>query len=77
MRVSKSGSRRQFSIDKNCRQRGKDANDPPLLLEGEAAAEELDVVIRREQRDQGESQSTKGLEDAEAIESWPGQRSWE
>jgi hypothetical protein len=33
--LSTSGSRRQLSVDKNNRQRGNDAPDAPLLIEGE------------------------------------------
>ena len=77
MRLSKSGSRRQLSIDKNCRQRGSDANDSPLLLEREAAAEEADVVIGGEQGNQADGEAAEGLEDAEAIEAWPAEGCWD
>ena len=78
MRVSKSGSRCQLSVaprwravlhnpDKNCRHRGNDEIDAPLLLEGNAGAGEGDVVRGREQGDQAEGQSSDGLREAEAV----------
>jgi hypothetical protein len=63
-----------LSIDKNCRHRGKDEKDSPLLLELEAAAGEGDVVIRREQGDQAEDETSDGLGGAEAVEARPGPR---
>jgi hypothetical protein len=72
IRVSKSGSRRQLSIDKNCRQRGSDENDAPLPLERDASAEGGDVVIGREQGNQANDQAGDGLEPAEPIEAGPG-----
>jgi hypothetical protein len=62
-----------LSIDKNCRQRGSDENDAPLLLELQGAAEEADVVIGGEQRDQSESEPAEALNDAETIEAGPGE----
>ena len=67
IRVSKSGSRRQLSIDKNCRQRGNDEKDAPLLLEVEAAAEGGEVVIRSEQSDEAKDQASDGLEPTKPI----------
>jgi hypothetical protein len=61
-----------LSIDNNCRQRGSDETDSPLLLEWEGAAGEGDVVIGREQGDQAQHEAARGLEDAKAVEAWPG-----
>ncbi|QPN64280.1 hypothetical protein [Synechococcus sp. CBW1004] len=66
-----------MSIDKNCRHRGNDENDAPLLLEGDAGAGEGDVVIGREQGDQAEGQTADGLGETEAVkaetvEPWEG-----
>jgi hypothetical protein len=58
---------------KNCRHRGSDARDAPLLGEGEGAAGEGDVVIGAEQGDQAEDEAAEGLEDAEAIQAGPGE----
>jgi hypothetical protein len=68
-----------LSIDKNCRHRGKDEKDSPLLLELEADAEGGDVVIGGEQGDQAEDETPDRLGGAEAIETepveaWPGAR---
>ena len=68
--ISRTG--RQFSIDKNCRHRGNDEQDSPLLLEREVAASDVDVVIGGEQGDQAEEQATDGLDEAEPIEAGPG-----
>ena len=68
MRVSKSGSRRQLSIDNHCRHRGSDENDAPLLLERDAAAGEGDVVIGGEQGNQPDDQASDDLEPARPIE---------
>ncbi len=73
-RLSKSGSRRQLSIDKNCRHRGNDAKDSPLLLELDAGAEGGDVVIRSKQGDQAKDETSDGLGGAEAVEAGPGER---
>lgn len=67
-RISKSGSRRQLSVDKNCRHRGSDENDTPLLMELAAGAGEGDVVIGGEQGDQAEDETSDGLGSAEAVE---------
>ena len=72
IRVSKSGSRRQLSIDKNCRQRGNDENDAPLLLEREVSTGEGDVVIGGEQRDEADDQASEGLQPAKPIKARPG-----
>ncbi|MFZ9754200.1 MAG: hypothetical protein ACO3B3_11700 [Cyanobium sp.] len=79
LRCSKSGSRRQFSnccaeafgYDKNCRHRGSDASDSPLLLEVDGAADDGDVVIGGEQGDQAENKATDGLGEAETVEAEP------
>jgi len=68
--ISRTG--RQFSIDNNCRHRGSDEQDSPLLLEREVAAGDVDVVIGGEQGDQAEEQATDGLDEAEPIEAGPG-----
>jgi hypothetical protein len=60
-----------LSIDKNCRQRGSDERDSPLLLERDAAAEDGDVVIGGEESDQAEHETAQGLDEAQAIEAWP------
>jgi hypothetical protein len=60
-----------LSIDNNCRQRGSDENDSPLLLELEGAAEEGDMVIGGEQGDQAEGEAAEHLEHAEAVEAQP------
>jgi hypothetical protein len=70
--ISISRTGRQFSIDKNCRHRGSDEKDSPLLLELDACAGEGDVVIGGEQGNQAEEQATDGLEPAEPIEAGPG-----
>jgi predicted transcriptional regulator len=63
---------RQLSVDKNCRHRGSDEQDSPLLLEREVAAGDVDVVIGGEQGDQAEEQAADGLDEAEPIEAGPG-----
>jgi len=60
-----------LSIDNNCRQRGSDENDSPLLLERDAAAEDGDVVIGGKKGDQAEGKAAEHLQDAEAIEAQP------
>jgi hypothetical protein len=60
-----------LSIDKNCRQRGNDERDSPLLLELERATGEGDVVIGGEQGDQAEHETAQGLNEAQAVEAWP------
>jgi hypothetical protein len=57
-----------LSIDNNCRQRGSDENDSPLLLELEGAAEDVDMVIGGKEGDQAEGDAAEHLEHAEAIE---------
>jgi hypothetical protein len=66
-----------LSIDKNCRHRGNDENDSPLLLELDVGAGEGDVVIRREQGDQADDETSDGLGgaktvEAETVEACPG-----
>jgi hypothetical protein len=63
---------RQLSIDKNCRHRGNDEGDAPLLLEADAAAEGGDVVIGGKQSDQAEDHSPAGLDGTEVIQAGPG-----
>ena len=70
-RRSSSGSRRQFSIDKNDLQRGSDAADAPLPLEQDGAAEEHDLVIGGEQGDGSEGDATERLEQPEAVKAQP------
>ena len=72
VRCSISRTGRQLSVDKNCRHRGSDEKDSPLLLEREVAAGDVDVVIGGEQGDQAEEQATDGLDEAEPIEAGPG-----
>ncbi|MEB3260509.1 MAG: hypothetical protein VKP63_07785 [Cyanobacteriota bacterium] len=55
-----------MSVDKNCRHRGRDERDSPLLLELQGAASEGDVVIGGEQGDQAEH-----LEQTQAIKAQP------
>ena len=43
-----------------------------MLLEVEGAAGKGDVVIGGEQGDQAEHEAAQGLEDAKAVEAWPG-----
>ncbi len=59
-------------LNKNCRHRGKDARDSPLLGEGEGASGEIDVVIGGEQGDQTEEQAAEGLHHAKPIEAQQG-----
>ncbi len=72
VRCSISRTGRQFSIDNNCRHRGSDEKDSPLLLEREVAAGDVDVVIGGEQGDQAEEQAADGLTETEPIEAGPG-----
>jgi hypothetical protein len=60
-----------LSIDKNCRQRGNDAKNSPVLLEFDGAAECGDVVIRGKEGNQAEGDTAEHLEHAEAIEAQP------
>jgi hypothetical protein len=59
-------------IDNQCRHRGNDEKDSPLLLETDAAAEGGDVAIGGKQSDQAEEQSATGLDGTELIQAWPG-----
>jgi hypothetical protein len=52
---------------KNCRQRGSDERDSPLLLELEGAAGDGDVVIGGKQGDQAEGDAAEHLEHTQAI----------
>ncbi|MEB3325969.1 MAG: hypothetical protein VKM17_11635 [Cyanobacteriota bacterium] len=58
-------------FDKNCRHRGSDEKDSPLLLELDGVPEEADVVIGGEQGDQAKSEAADGLADAEPVEMEP------
>ncbi|MFN7898173.1 MAG: hypothetical protein ACK5N0_00715 [Synechococcaceae cyanobacterium] len=60
-----------MSIDNNCRQRGSDENDSPLLLECDGAAEEGDMVIGGEEGDQADGEAAEHLEHAEVVEAQP------
>ena len=63
-----SGLRRQLSVCKNKRHRGKDEPHAPLLLELEVdACWDGDVVIGAEQGDQGNHEAGMGLDDSLAI----------
>jgi hypothetical protein len=68
--ISRTG--RQLSIDKNCRHRGNDEKDSPLLLETDAAAEGGDVVIGGKESDQAKDHSAAGLNGTEVIQAGPG-----
>jgi hypothetical protein len=72
VRASISRTGRQLSVDKNCRHRGNDEGDAPLLLEADGAAGEGDVVIRGKEGDQAEDQAAAGLDGTEVIEPRPG-----
>jgi hypothetical protein len=74
VRCSISRTGRQFSIDKNCRHRGSDEQDSPLLLKLEVGSGDRDVVIGGEQGDQAEEQAADGLDEAEPIKAGPGTR---
>ena len=54
-------------FDKNCRHRGSDEKDSPLLLKLEAGAGEGDVVIGGEQGDQAEDETSDALGGPQAI----------
>ena len=66
--ISTTGSRRQLSIDKNERKRDSDEPDAPLLLEGELALGEVDVVIRGEESDQANNAAEHGFHQGFAVE---------
>jgi hypothetical protein len=63
---------RQLRVDKNCRHRGNDEKDSPLLLEADAAAEGGDVVIGGKESDQADAQTATGLDGTEVIQAGPG-----
>jgi hypothetical protein len=63
---------RQLRVDKNCRHRGNDEKDSPLLLEADAAAEGGDVVIGGKECDQAKNHSPTGLDGTEVIQAGPG-----
>jgi hypothetical protein len=63
---------RQLRVDKNCRHRGSDEGDAPLLLETDVVAGEGDVVIGSKQGDQAEDQAANGLDGTEVIQAGPG-----
>ncbi|MBM5817367.1 MAG: hypothetical protein FJ083_12520 [Cyanobacteria bacterium K_Offshore_surface_m2_239] len=60
-------------LDKNCRHRGSDERDSPLLGEGEGAAGEEDVVKGGEQGDQAKEEAAGGLKQAKPIEARAGE----
>jgi hypothetical protein len=60
-----------LSIDNNCRQRGSDEKDAPLLLERDGAAEDADMVIGGEEGNQAEGEAAEHLEHAEVVEAEP------
>jgi hypothetical protein len=60
-----------LSVDKNCRQRGSDERDSPLLLVLRGAAGESDVAIGGEQGTQAESEAAEHLEHTQAIKAQP------
>lgn len=57
-----------MSIDNNCRHRGSDENDSPLLDEGDGAAGDGDVVIGGKERDQADHKAADRLGDTKAIQ---------
>ena len=63
---------RQLRVDKNCRHRGKDEGDAPLLLEADTAAEGGDVVIGGKESDQSKDHSPAGLDGTEVVQAGPG-----
>jgi hypothetical protein len=67
-----------LSIDKNERQRGSDEPDAPLLLQGDGAIGDGDVVIGGKQSDQGDDGAASGFQQALAIKTqpWGRGRSW-
>ena len=56
---------------KNCRHRGSDEGDAPLLVDWDVAPGEGEVVIGGEQGDQAEGEAADRLGEAEAIEGGP------
>ena len=66
--ISLTGSRRQLSIDNNERKRDSDEPDAPLLLEGELALGEVDVVIRGEESEQADNAAEHGFHQGFAVE---------
>jgi hypothetical protein len=67
-----------LSIDNHERQRGSDEPDAPLLLEGDGAADEGNVVIGGEERNQGDHGASGGFQQSLAIKAeWDGERRWE
>jgi hypothetical protein len=75
--LSTSGSRRQLSncfaeacgYESHNRQRGKDAPDAPLLVEGEAPGPEGDVVTGGNQSNQANHQAAQELNPGGSVES--------
>ena len=79
LRCSSSGSRRQLSVapkwrallhapSKNCRHRGSDERDAPLLLDVDGTPGDGEVVIGRKEGDQAEGKAAAGLGETEAVE---------
>jgi hypothetical protein len=60
-----------LSVDNHKRQRGSDEPDTPLLLQGDGAIGEGDVVIGGKQSDQGDHGAGDGLQQALAIQAQP------
>jgi hypothetical protein len=60
-----------LSIDKNERKGDNDEPDAPLLGDLESLVGEVDVVIRREQRDQANNSAKYGFNERFAVEPQP------
>jgi hypothetical protein len=73
--LSRSGSRRQLSIDNHNRQRGSDEPHAPLLLEGDDVTEEGEVVIGGKEGDQADHDAAGDLKQATGLEPEAG-RGW-
>jgi hypothetical protein len=58
-----------LSIESHNRQRGNDAPDAPLLVEGEPVGAEVDVVIGGIQSNQANHQATQELNPGGTVES--------
>lgn len=76
--LSTPGSRRQlsnccaeaFGYDSHNRQRGSDEPDAPLPVEGDAVAEEIDMVVRALESNQADHQPADGLNPAVFLQVW-------
>ncbi|MFN9629900.1 MAG: hypothetical protein ACK59A_06670 [Cyanobacteriota bacterium] len=60
-----------MSIDKNCRHRGSDERNSPLLRDGDEEPADGEVVIGGEESDQTEDEATDGLGQTKAVEPEP------